>query len=122
MTEHTLKTTGEPYAVKLDVDRNNVSANREDLVFITAEIVDQNGLVVPNADCVVEFKIDNGLEIRAVDNGDPEYIGSLQANSIPALSGMCLCVVGPKGKKGEFCVIAKSQKLLSNTVKISIKG
>ncbi len=120
VAEHTLITTDEPYAVHISADRDCISENGKDLCFITAKVVDKNGLTVPTADCNIKFNVSAGLKLCAVDNGDPEYIGNLQANNIPALSGMCLCIVGAKGEKGEFTVSAMSEGLESDEIRISV--
>ena len=120
VAEHTLITTDEPYAVHISADRECISENGKDLCFITAKVVDKDGLTVPTADCNIKFNVSTGLKLCAVDNGDPEYIGSLQANNIPALSGMCLCIVGASGEKGEFAVSATAEGLESDEISVSV--
>ncbi|MDB5209693.1 MAG: glycoside hydrolase, partial [Sediminibacterium sp.] len=44
-----IKTAGEPAGIILQADRNSIHADGKDLSFITATIVDKNGVKVPNA-------------------------------------------------------------------------
>ena len=44
----TLKTVGKPDAIRLKADRNFLKASRNELSFISVEVVDSKGNVVPN--------------------------------------------------------------------------
>lgn len=118
--EHSICTTDEPYAIRLSAYNNSISTQYDDICFITADIVDKNGLIVPTSECEVEFELENGLKICAVDNGDPEYIGLLQSNHIPALAGKCLCIVSSNGAGGDFTVSASANGLKSDKISISV--
>ena len=43
-----LRTTGEPNEIRLTADRSTIGADRNDLSYVTVEIVDRHGAVVPN--------------------------------------------------------------------------
>ncbi len=65
VSEHIVKTAGEPYAVRIAADfAENGTA------VIRAEIVDKDGIIVPTADNEIEFLIDDGRLLGA-SNGDP---------------------------------------------------
>ncbi|MCZ9343261.1 DUF4982 domain-containing protein, partial [Streptomyces sp. TRM76130] len=45
-----LRTAGEPYALRLTPDRTSLAADGRALVFVTADVVDRDGTVVPGAE------------------------------------------------------------------------
>ncbi|MCJ7717337.1 MAG: DUF4982 domain-containing protein, partial [Anaerolineales bacterium] len=75
----TIKTLGKPVAVRLIADRNNIKADRNDLSYVMAEIIDQEGNVIPNADSImVNFEISGNGEIAGVGSGSPVDMASFQ--------------------------------------------
>ncbi|MGB7540117.1 MAG: glycoside hydrolase family 2 TIM barrel-domain containing protein, partial [Anaerolineales bacterium] len=66
-----IRTAGAPAAVRLSADRNAISADGKDLAFVTADIVDAKGVIVPDAANRVRFHRTGPGEIAGVDNGDP---------------------------------------------------
>lgn len=121
VAEDILRTTDEAYSVRLSVDREEISSDGNDIAFVSAEIIDKNGRVVPNAENLVTFTVSDDISILGIDNGDPEYVGSLKSNAIPALAGKCLIVIGGQGVSGQFSIKASSKGIKSSTVTISVK-
>ncbi|SFS79528.1 glycoside hydrolase family 2 TIM barrel-domain containing protein [Mucilaginibacter polytrichastri] len=75
-----LKTAGKAVGIKLTADRKMLSANAQDLSYITVEIVDGNGLTVPDANNQLSFQVTGEGTIAGVGNAnlqdtDP-YVGS----------------------------------------------
>ncbi len=60
-----LQTAGSAEKIKLTADRNVIHASRNDLSYVTAEIVDANGHLVPDAVMPLEFSIKGAGEIIA---------------------------------------------------------
>ncbi len=118
--ETVLKTADEPHAVKLSVDKRCITADKQSLVFVTADIVDKEGNIVPCAQNSVTFKTEEGIIPCGVDNGDPEYVGSLKSDTIPALAGKCLFIARSIGKKGRFKISAGAQGLKGDSIEIEV--
>lgn len=91
--EDVVKTTGEAYQIKLLADRQTIHSDGKDLSFITVEIKDKNGFVVPDADNTLGFSIEGPGEIVATDNGDPSSLVSFAFSERPAFNGLCLVIV-----------------------------
>jgi len=70
VAEKVITTTGKPYAIKLDADRQSIKANGEDLSYVTATIVDKNGNPCPTASNRLNFKVKGNGTYRAACNGD----------------------------------------------------
>lgn len=55
MSASILKTANEPTQIKLSVDTNKIKADREDLSYVTVELVDANGLRNPKSEDLIHF-------------------------------------------------------------------
>jgi beta-galactosidase len=75
----TLKTAGPAKQLRLTADRSSIHADRNDLSYITVEIVDELGAVVPNAEMPVHFTITGVGELAATGSAAPNDASSFQA-------------------------------------------
>jgi beta-galactosidase len=117
--EETVKTTGEAAQLKATADREIISADGKDLSFVTLEICDNEGLMVPRSNNLVEFSIEGPGEIVATDNGDPMNLVAFPSLSRNAFNGMALAIVRSKpGEKGAILLKAKSAGLKDAGIKI----
>lgn len=117
-----VKTTGDAYKIDLEVDRNIIDADGQDLSFITVKIKDRKDVMVPRTHNSVSYTISGPGEIIAVGNGDPTNHESFQAKTRKVFNGMALVVVRSiKGKRGEITITATSKGLKSTKTKIEAK-
>ena len=106
-----IHTAGEPAQIRLTPDRTTIKADGKDLSFITVEILDKDGNLCPNADNLVEFRIDGNGFIAGVDNGSPISLERFKDNKRKAFYGKCLVVVQNNKKSGEIRLEATSEGL-----------
>ncbi|WP_417148350.1 glycoside hydrolase family 2 TIM barrel-domain containing protein [Phocaeicola plebeius] len=118
--EKEIRTAGEPVQIRLTPDRSQLTANGKDLSFITVEILDKDGNLCPNADNLVNFKVEGDIFIAGVDNGSPISMEHFKANKRRAFYGKCLVVIQNQGKQGTAHLVATSNGLQSANVKITI--
>jgi beta-galactosidase len=116
-----IKTAGNASKLLATADRSEISANGEDLSFITVEVRDENGTMVPDAGNQIQFEVSGDARIVGVDNGNPISHESLKGTTIKAFNGKCLVVVQAGEKKGEVVLTAKTDGLKESTVKIQSK-
>jgi beta-galactosidase len=115
-----VKTTGSPAKVQLVADRTAIKSDGDDLSFITASIVDREGVMVPRTHNLVKFSIEGPGEIVAVDNGNAASFELFQAEERKAFNGLCLVIVrSKKGQSGSFTVKAASEGLALGEIKIT---
>ncbi|QIA09146.1 glycoside hydrolase family 2 TIM barrel-domain containing protein [Draconibacterium halophilum] len=107
-----LKTAGIPHGLRLIADRTNINADRNDLSYITVEIVDENNQLVPNFEIPVQFSIEGVGEIAAVGNADPTDMASFHTMERKTFNGRCLAIVRPKGNAGVIKLTATSEGLI----------
>ncbi|MFN8256184.1 MAG: glycoside hydrolase family 2 TIM barrel-domain containing protein [Bacteroidales bacterium] len=116
----TLKTAGKPVAIRLKADRNSIKANRNELSFISVEVIDSKGNVVSNVnDLLVKYQIEGNAEIAAVGNGNPAEVGSFQQNGKKVYHGQGLVIVRPKGNAGKIVLKAEANGLKNAQIAIS---
>ena len=72
-----LRTADEPAAIRLTADRSTIRADRNDLAYVTVEVVDSHGEVVPNADVPVRFTVSGAGELAATGSSSPNDAGQL---------------------------------------------
>lgn len=86
---HELRTAGKPAKIMLTTDRSRVAPSWDDVSYITAKIVDENGVLVPSAQDLVVFKVTGPGVVAAVDSGDNSSHEPFQASQRRAYQGLC---------------------------------
>jgi len=116
-----IHTAGTPAKIELTADRKNIKADSKDLSFITVRILDKDGNLVPNADNLVNFKINGEAFIASVDNGDEVSHDPFKANYRKAFNGLALAIVQTKEKAGAITFTATSVGLKGASVVLQAK-
>jgi beta-galactosidase len=112
-----VKTTGPAAKLTLAADRAAIANDGRDLSFVTATIMDKDGLLVPRSKNAIAFTIDGPGEIVATDNGDATSHVPFQSKERAAYNGLALAIVRTKpGEAGEIRVKATSPGLKGNEV------
>ena len=112
-------TAGTAARVALSADRTTINADGHDLVFITGDIKDANGVNVPSAANSVTFSISGPGQLVGVDNGNPIDTASYKATSRNAFSGKVLAIVRSTGTAGSITVGGSSSGLTAGSVTVT---
>ncbi|MEU4658242.1 glycoside hydrolase family 2 TIM barrel-domain containing protein [Streptomyces sp. NPDC023723] len=112
-----LRTAGEPYAVRLAPDRKSLAADGRALVFVTADVVDRHGTVVPGAEHLITFDVAGG-SIAGLDNGRQESAERYQASTRTAFHGKALAIVRAGTRAGTLTVTARAAGLRTGTATV----
>ncbi|WP_139955941.1 beta-galactosidase GalB [Flavicella sediminum] len=121
VSEKEIKTAGAPAKISLIADRTEISADGNDLSFITVKIEDKDGNICPLADNLVSFEIDGAGTLAAVGNGDQTSMASFQVPQRKAFNGLCLLIVKSTEKSGNIQIKATSNNLMAASTSISTK-
>jgi len=114
-----VKTAGTAAKLTLQPDRDRIHADGHDLSFITAAVVDKNGLVAPRAKNHIQFAIEGPGEIVATDNGDATSFESFQEPARDAFNRLALVIVRAKpGQPGAIVLKAESPGLKTATTSL----
>ncbi|WP_234343176.1 glycoside hydrolase family 2 TIM barrel-domain containing protein [Streptomyces fulvoviolaceus] len=112
-----LRTAGKPHAVRLTADRKSLAADGRSLVFVTADVVDARGVVVPDAEHLISFEVDGG-SLAGLDNGREESAERYQAGTRTAFHGKALAIVRSGTEPGTLKVTARAQGLRADTATV----
>jgi len=120
--EEVVKTTEEATQLRATADRTQILADGKDLAFITVQITDKDGLVVPRSNNPIEFSIEGPGEIVATDNGDSYNLESFASYKRQAFNGLALVIVRSiAGKKGAITVTSKSNGIKETEIELQSK-
>ena len=121
VAEKILNTSGVPKQVKLIADRNNLRADRNDLSYVTVEIVDADGRRIPNADIPVRFSVTGAGELAAQGNGSPNTPASFRAPLRRTFEGRCLVILRPNGVPGSIQLMAEAEGLEASQITVTTR-
>ncbi len=116
-----VRTAGEPHAVRLTPDRRVTKADGRSLTFVTAEVVDRAGVVVPDADDLISFQVRGG-DLAGLDNGRQESAENYQASSRSAFNGKALAMVRSGQTSSVITVTARAPGLRTATTLVAAIG
>jgi beta-galactosidase len=115
-----LSTTGKPVAIRLVPDRKRLKADANDLSYVSVEVVDEKGAVVPTTDDMeISFELTGAGRIAGVGNGNPADLSSFQQNHKKVFQGKGLVIIRPNGKSGSILLKATANGLVPAQIVIS---
>jgi beta-galactosidase len=112
-------TAGAAAQLALSADRSTIHADGRDLSFITADVHDANGNLVPTAANALTFSISGPGEIVGLDNGDAIDTAPYKGTNRNAFSGKALAIVRTTGSIGPIVVSAGSSGLTAGSVTVN---
>ncbi|WP_406180966.1 glycoside hydrolase family 2 TIM barrel-domain containing protein [Streptomyces canus] len=112
-----LRTAGKPHAVRLTADRTSLAADGRSLAFVTADVVDSRGVVVPDAEHLITFAVRGG-SLAGLDNGREESAERYQATTRTAFHGKALAIVRSGTEPGVLEVTASAEGLRAGSAKV----
>ena len=116
-----LRTAGEPVALRLRADRSDLAADGQDLSYIDIELVDAQGLVVPDADRPVRVRVTGSGRFLCMDNGDTADGGAQLRADKPTFLGRAQAVVQAGREAGHLRVTASADGLPDAELLLIIK-
>ncbi len=118
--EATLQTAGNPAKLRLAADRKSIAADGQDLAFITVEVVDGEGRVVPDASLPVSVKLTGQGSLLAAASADLKDLEPMVSPRVTTWKGRAMIVVRSTQKAGAVKVTALSS-LPTATINLSTR-
>ncbi len=118
VAEKSVHTAGRPHAIRLEADRQVISADGNDLSFVTATIVDRNGNVCPTATNQLNFRVTGNGKFRAVCNGDATSLEMFHLPTMKAFSGKLVVLVQSTDKPGDIELQVSGRGLRTQKIKL----
>jgi beta-galactosidase len=103
-----VQTAGEVAKMVLTPDRQTIKANKQDLSYVTVQLLDANDVPVPFANDLIEFEVSGAGKLLAVGNGNQQSHTFFKGGKMEAHLGKCLAIVQSTDQKGEITITAKS--------------
>jgi beta-galactosidase len=105
-----LRTAGEPNALRMRPDTAAIAADGRSLSFVTVEVVDRHGTVVPSADDQIRFTVTGG-RLVGLDNGRQESAENYKASTRAAFNGKALAIISSDDRAGPIVISATADGL-----------
>jgi beta-galactosidase len=118
---NTLRTAGEPYALRLTADRTIITADGQDLSFITIEVVDKQGTLCPNAVNELTLSLRGRATLAAFGNADIKDLGCTVDAIHNVWKGRALAVVRASDRSSNAILTLSGKGLKSAQVTVKIK-
>jgi beta-galactosidase len=113
-----LRTAGPAAKIILETNHPKVSSDFDDVSFVTATVVDANGVRVPSADNLITFKTDGPGTIVAVDNANRASIESYQGDQRKAYNGRAYAALRATAASGNITLTASADGLAPGALTI----
>ncbi len=121
VAECVLKTAGAPAGLRLRADRTTLRRSRNDLAYVTVEVVDQAGELVPDAVVPVTFEVSGAGELAAAGSANPKDVFSFCRPSPKTFHGKAIAIVRPHSATGLITVRAQASRLTSGSLTLPVK-
>ena len=117
----TLQTTGSPAAIRLTPDRIRLKASGQDLSFIKIEIVDKNGLVIPDAAMPVQISCEGKGTVLTAGNGAYADMESFRSPAPKTFRGRAMGIIQSAEEAGNILVKVSAEGIGTSTVELSVE-
>ena len=116
----TVKTAGKPHHLVLTPNRDSLSADGEDLLYITVQVADKEGNIVPTDEREVTFSTKGAGSFKATANGDPTSLRSFQQPVMDLFSGAATAIIQSGDTPGEVTFTAKAKGVKPASITIPV--
>ena len=117
----TLETAGKPARIRLTADRTEMAADGQSLVYVTAEVTDKQGRVVPDADNLLTFELKGEGSLLATCSGDLKDCVVATSPERKAWKGRAMAVAKAGREAGKLVVSVSGKGLKKASVTVEVK-
>ena len=115
-----IRTAGKPARLLLEPDRNSITADGNDLAFVTVSLVDKNGTLCPDADNQLTFSVSGNGAFKAACNGDATSLEPFTQPTMRLFHGQLVVVLQASKQPGTITLTVKDNKTgLSSSTNIA---
>lgn len=116
-----LKTAEAPAKIILTADKSSIKNNWNDLSYITAKVVDANGVMCPQAAQLITFSTKGSGKIFATDNGSTSNHEKYSSHVRAAYQGKAIAIVKANAPSGSITIKADSPGLQEGKITIEVQ-
>lgn len=114
-------TAGKPHHIVLSANRSTITANGDDLVYITVQVADKQGNIVPDDSRMVQFKVSGAAEFLATANGDPTCLLSFDEPRMKLFSGAATAILRAADTPGRATLTVSAPGVKPATIDIDVR-
>ena len=114
MARDEVDTAGAPDTVKITPDKRAIAADGKALSYLTVDVVDKDGVMVPDANNELSFSVSGG-KLMGLDNGQEESAENYKSSQRAAFNGKALAIIQSSTSSGPITVTVTSPGLLPQT-------
>jgi beta-galactosidase len=116
-----IHTAGKAHHLLLSANRTELEANGDDLAYITVQVADKDGNIVPTDNRLVKFETSGAGQFEATANGDATCLLPFQKPEMQLFSGAATAIVRSSDKPGTITFRAKAAGVKAASITITVK-
>lgn len=93
VAEKSVRTAGKPHHIVLTPHQTKLAADGDDLAYVTVQVADKDGNIVPTDTRRVKFNVSGAGSFEATANGDPTSLMPFQEPQMDLFSGAATVIV-----------------------------
>jgi len=113
-----IKTTGPSHHLNLESDRKEIKAGGMDLAYVTIEMLDEEGQVIPRADHLIELEVEGPAILAGLGNGNPQSLAPFQAKKVKLFYGKAMVILRSTREKGDIQLKARTKGMKEARVRV----
>lgn len=121
VAQKTVRTASRPHHLVLTADRDTLSADGLDLAYITVQVADRHGNIVPTDSREVTFTVTGAGTFEATANGDPTSLRPFQKPAMDLFSGAATAIVCAASAPGTITFTASASGLRSAAITLTVR-
>lgn len=114
-------TAGKAHHIVLTPNRTEISADGNDLVYVTVQVADKDGNIVPTDSRMVNFKVSGAAEFLATANGDPTCLLSFDDPKMQLFNGAATAILRAAATPGKAYLTVTAPGVKPATITIDVK-
>ena len=119
---HSHTSADKPAKIVLETESDVLINDWEEVVYVTATVVDKNGIRSPNLPVKITFDISGPGKIVAVDNSDNFCHERYKATERTTFKGTAIAIIRATANSGEVTVTASAEGMESVSVTMRAKA
>jgi beta-galactosidase len=116
-----IRTAGKAHHLVLSCNRSELAADGTDLAYITVQVADKDGNIVPTDSRLVQFEVKGQGTFEATANGDATSLMSFQQPKMQLFSGAATAIVRASDTPGTITFRAKASGVKAANLTINVK-
>ena len=116
-----LCTTGKPAAIRLTAETEGMKVDGESLCYVNAELTDENGQVVPDAEILLTATTEGAADLLGFGSGNPVTAENYSKGQFTSYRGKALAVLRAGYEAGEAKLTVKAEGIGTAEITLPVR-